>query len=161
MTAVPSRVLFVCTGNLCRSPLAAGLLRARAAARDAGHLVVADSAGTHARSGRPPEPLAVEVAADYGADITACRSRPLCREDFERFDRLVALDLGHLDFMRGVCPPQAAGDIRLLLAGMAQGGDAEVPDPYLGTRSDFEYAARLIVAGVERMLDEILSAREK
>ncbi len=151
-------MLFVCTGNLCRSPIAAGILDARARARGVTDLVI-DSAGTHARVGDPPEPLAIEVAADYGADIAAQRSRPLCPADFGRFDRLVALDLGHLDFMHGVRPAQATGDVRLLLAGMARGGNAEVPDPYRGTRADFEYAARLIAVGVDRLLEEILSAR--
>ena len=151
------RVLFVCTGNLCRSPIAQGLLEARARAR--GAPLIVDSAGTHARVGDPPAPFAIEAAAHYGADIAGQRSRPLAPDDFTRFDWLVALDLSHLDFLHGVRPALATGDVRLLLARMARGGDAEVPDPYGGTRTEFDYATRLIALGVDSLLEEILSAR--
>lgn len=114
-----------------------------------------DSAGTHARHGAPPDPLAIAVAAGYGVDIGAQRARTLTEEDFRRFDQIVALDLGHLDYLRFMQPPEADVRLRLLLARMAGTGDAEVPDPYGGDRSEFEYAARLIDIGVRRLVEDI------
>ncbi|MGD9603080.1 MAG: low molecular weight protein-tyrosine-phosphatase [Gammaproteobacteria bacterium] len=149
------RVLFVCTGNLCRSPLAQGLLEAALAARGLANDVQVDSAGTHAVVGEPPAPFAIEVARDYGSDISGQRARQLQPEDFERFDRIVALDLGHLDQLRFLRPEDARAKVTLLLAGMAAAGDAEVPDPYGRERDEFEFAARLIDVGVKRLLEEL------
>lgn len=156
------RILFVCTGNLCRSPLAQGLMTVHATRRGAAEAITVDSAGTHARAGFAPAPLAIEVAAGFGADISLQRSRPLQARDFLDFDLLVALDLGHLDHLRFVRPAAASARTRLLLAGMAGTGDAEVPDPYGGDLADFQYAAKLIEKGVLHLLDELLiSARER
>ncbi len=150
-----THVLFVCTGNLCRSPLAQGLLERALVARGLSELVTVDSAGTHARAGMRPEPFAVEVAAARGADIAEQRSRALATEDFYKFQHIIALDLGHLDQLRFMQPPDSGAVTRLLLAGMAARGDAEVPDPYGEDLSAFEYCARLIDAGINRLVDEL------
>ena len=151
------RILFVCTGNLCRSPLAQGLMEREGRARGVANSLLVDSAGTHAREGALPDPLAIAVATGYGIDIGAQRARALTEEDFRQFDQIVALDLGHLDYLRFMQPPDTNARLRLLLAGMAGTGDAEVPDPYGGDRSEFEYAARLIDIGVRRLLQEIVA----
>ena len=121
--------------------------------RNLGHALHTDSAGTHARAGMPPEPAAITAAAAYGADISAQRSRRLQPEDFYNFEWLVALDLRQIDHLRFMRPQEASGEVRLLLAGMAGHGDAEVPDPYGQRLEEFEFAARLIDVGVRRLLD--------
>lgn len=150
------RILFVCTGNLCRSPLAEGLLARALEERGLSKAFQLDSAGTHARVGAPPDPLAIAVASDYGADISSQRARLVTADDFRDFDQIVALDLAHLDYLRFMQPASPTARLRLLLAGMAGSGDAEVPDPYGGDRRDFEYAARLIDAGVRRLVEELV-----
>jgi protein-tyrosine phosphatase len=145
------RVLFVCTGNLCRSPLAAGLLEVALAARPALGVWLIDAAGTHARPGMPPPALAIREAERYGAAIAARRSRALVPDDFQRFTHLYAMDRGHLDYLRAVAPVAFDGCIGLLPA--AGGGGVEVPDPYGGGAADYRRAARLIAEGIRVLLE--------
>ena len=149
------RLLFVCTGNLCRSPMAQGLLQQQVDAAGLSAQFVIESAGTHARAGYPPEPFAIEVAADYGADISRQLSRALRPEDYFEFDRVIALDLGHLDELKFMRPANASAEVGLLLAGRAASGNAEVPDPYGRDLEDFKYAARLIAIGTRLLLEEL------
>lgn len=149
------RILFVCTGNICRSPMAEGILRAALAEirREPGWTI--DSAGIHAVVGHPPAPLAVKVAAQYGADIRALASRPFTSCDFERFDDIIAMDRGHLDHLSFLRPPAFAGTLALMRA--ANGRDwLEVPDPYGGSSRDFKRAGRLIAEGIGAMLGQLL-----
>jgi protein-tyrosine phosphatase len=154
------RILFVCTGNLCRSPLAQGLMVRAVEMRGLAAAFQIESAGTHARVGAPPDPLAIAVASDYDADISGQRARLLNADDFREFDQIVALDLGHLDHLRFMQPTAAPARLRLLLAGMAGSGDAEVPDPYGGDRREFEYAARLIEVGVRHLVEELVEGAD-
>jgi protein-tyrosine phosphatase len=149
------KILFVCTGNICRSPIAQGILEREITTRNLSAYMQTDSAGTHAREGLAPDPFAIDVAARMGAEISAQRSRRLRLDDFYHFDWLVALDLGHLDQLRFMRPADATGNVRLLLAGMAGRGDAEVPDPYGQRIEEFEFAARLIDVGVRNLLEQI------
>jgi protein-tyrosine phosphatase len=153
-----TRILFVCTGNICRSPIAHGLMEAAVRQRELHSRFVIDSAGTHAQHGMPPEQLAVEVAASYGTDISGQRSRPLLEKDYAEFDLMIGLDLGHLDYLRFMRPANSNAEIQLLLGGLAGSGNAEVPDPYGRDRADFEYAARLIEIGTQRLLERLLAA---
>jgi protein-tyrosine phosphatase len=149
-------VLFVCTGNICRSPLAQGLMEQALLERAPGSDVRVDSAGTHAHVGEMPHPLSVTVAAvDYGIDITAQRGRQLTHADFHEFDWLIALDRGHRDYMEARLPADARGTVRLLLQD-ALPGSPDVPDPYGRRRSAYEDSARLIKIGVDRLLGELL-----
>lgn len=150
------RVLFVCTGNICRSPMAEGLFQA-ALDGDGEHTGwQVDSAGTHAGKGICPAPAAVAVAAAYGADISALRSRPLEQADFVRFDTIVALDRGHLDMISFMRPEAFSGTITLMPS-TARSGFIEVPDPYGDSRRGYEAAGRLIVDGVAALLTELRS----
>lgn len=145
-------ILFVCTGNICRSPLAAGLFAARCGARLSAAWTV-DSAGLHARDGLPPAAPAIAVAEEHGVDISALHSRRFVREDFDRFDRIVAMDRGHLDFLSATCPPVYRGRIALLED--ACGQVIEVPDPYGRPLRAFRQAAQLLVTGVTVLLAEL------
>ena len=98
-------VLFVCTGNICRSPTAEGILRRRV--EELGLEVVVDSAGTHGyHVGDAPDPRSVRAAAKRGYDISKLKGRKLSAEDFERFDFVVALDNEHMRLMQRSCPPE-------------------------------------------------------
>ena len=97
-------VLFVCTGNICRSPTAEGILRKRV--EELGLEVVVDSAGTHGyHVGDAPDPRSIRAAAKRGYDISRLKGRKLSNDDFERFDFVVALDDEHMRLMQRACPP--------------------------------------------------------
>lgn len=144
--AAPRRVLFVCTGNICRSPTAEGVLRALAAR--AGLEVAVDSAGLiEAHAGEPPDPRAQAAAARRGYDLGALRARRLRPEDLETHDHVWVMDRGHLNQLNrryGV-----RSNVRLFLEAAAPDGvrAREVPDPYLGETAAFEAVLDLVEAG--------------
>lgn len=147
-------VLFVCTGNLCRSPIAEGLLRMRLA--ESGRTdVTVDSAGIHARDGAPPEPFAIAAAATLGADIARQRARQFDPGDFARFGHVIAMDLGHLDFLTATRPAHSNASVRLLLEDVGEFKKLEVPDPYQQDRDAFDFAARLIDVGVNHLITRL------
>ncbi|MEQ8231821.1 MAG: low molecular weight protein-tyrosine-phosphatase [Gammaproteobacteria bacterium] len=150
MSAAAS-ILFVCTGNICRSPLAEGLFRA-AATQLEGHWRI-DSAGMHALVGQPPAPLAIETAAARGCDISDLRARQFVPADFARFDNLVAMDRGHLDYLRALRP--ATWDGCLALLHDATGRPFEVPDPYGRTVTAYRRAAALVEGGIAALIAEL------
>ncbi len=150
-----SHILFVCTGNICRSPMAAGMLRTGLVESGQGALHIVESAGIHAVVDAPPTPNALKVAASYGVDISAHRARGFETEDFQGFEWIFALDSGHLDFLRQVKPSDYDGELTLLPA--AQGHRRlEIADPYGRSRSAYERSARLIAEGVGMILAGIL-----
>lgn len=132
-------ILFVCLGNICRSPLAEAAFRR--AASQAGLDVEIDSAGTGDwHLGYPPDSRAQAIARAKGIDISDLRARQVTPEDFERFDLLLALDHQNLNDLVAMRPPNARGRARLLLD-MVPGREGEtVHDPFYGTESDFEAA---------------------
>jgi protein-tyrosine phosphatase len=145
-------ILFVCLGNICRSPLAEAALRAEA--ERVGFAVTVDSAGTgdwHA--GNPPDRRAQATALRYGVDISGYSARQVGPEDFRRFDRIFALDRDNLANLRAMAPADATATLGLLLD-LVPGREGEgVRDPYYGEDDGFEVtwadvtaAAREIVA---------------
>ena len=157
-----SHILFVCTGNICRSPMAAGMLRAGLVEAGIDSACTVESAGIHALIGAPATARAIKVAASYRADISAHAARSFETSDFQRFELIIAMDSGHLDFLRHVRPASYAGEVTLLSA--AQGGrKLEIADPYGRSRLAYERSARLIAEGVgvilAGMLERASSAR--
>lgn len=136
----PLRVLFVCTGNICRSPTAEGVARSLAATAGLQGRVEFDSAGTHGyHVGEAPDPRTCEAAARRGYDLSAQRARRLVAEDFERFDLLLAMDRGHLEIMRRVCPPSRRGRLGLFMQQAGSSAAQEVADPYYGGAEGFDH----------------------
>lgn len=150
-----SHILFVCTGNICRSPLAAGLLRAGLIEAGLSATCTVESAGIHAMVGAPATARAIKVAASYRADINAHQARAFAAQDFQHFELIVAMDSGHLDFLRQVRPAHYAGELTLL---SAAGGERklEIADPYGRSRLAYERSARLIAEGVGVILAGML-----
>jgi protein-tyrosine phosphatase len=144
----PARVLFVCTGNICRSPTAEGVFRELS--RKVGVEVHVESAGTHGyHVGEPPDRRAVHHAKGRGYDLSAQRARQLRKRDFEEFDVIVAMDRGHLEILLEHCPPQHHGKLRMLVSGR------DVPDPYYGGPEGFERVLDMVEAACLGLLHEL------
>jgi protein-tyrosine phosphatase len=142
------KVLFVCTGNICRSPTAEGVLREMA--RKRGVELHVESRGTHDyHVGDPPDERAQEHAKRRGYDLSAQRARHLAKQDFDEFDLILAMDHGHLRILQRLCPPQHSGKVRLFIQ------KSEVPDPYYGGPEGFEQVLDLVEAACRDLLAEI------
>jgi protein-tyrosine phosphatase len=142
------RVLFVCTGNICRSPTAEGVLRHLS--RELGVEVHVESAGTHDyHVGKPPDERALHHARERGYDLSAQRARQVRRRDFEEFDLIVAMDRGHLRILEQHCPPEQRPKLRLLVDGH------DVPDPYYGGAEGFERVLDMVEGACLVLLEEL------
>lgn len=150
------KVLFVCTGNICRSPTAEGVFRDRVADAGLSGRIETDSVGTGSwHIGHPPDPRAIAAAEARGYDLTPLRGRQLRHDDFTDFDLLLAMDKGHYDHLLDRCPPDNISRIRLFLELVPETGRTNVPDPYFGDMSDHELSLDLIEAGTQGWLEHI------
>ena len=149
-------VLFVCMGNICRSPLAEGAFRQLAEAEDLIERgLVCDSAGTSSyHIGQAPDHRAIEVAARHGIDIRAQKSRRVTTEDFERFEYILAMDRHNLECLKEQAP-LGGGKARLFLSCAPQLGIEEVPDPYYGGSQGFDLCLDLVRAASKGLLDQV------
>lgn len=150
------RVLFVCMGNICRSPTAEGVFR-EFVRRHAPELdLEIDSAGTHDyHVGEPPDPRALRAASSRGFDIGGLRARQVHDEDFERFDLILAMDRLNYETLRDRSPPAFRSRIRLLLDFAEDAGREEVPDPYYGGAKGFEEVLDLLEEASAGLLAEV------
>lgn len=147
-------ILFVCLGNICRSPMAEGAARMIAAERGLG--IALDSAGTGGwHRGEPPDPRAIACARRHGADISGLRARQVTRADFQRFDHVIALDPSNLDNLARIDPPASRARLSLLLDHMPGRTGQGVADPYYGGDPEFERAWADIHTGVIALFDRI------
>lgn len=139
------RILMVCLGNICRSPMARGVLEREIAIR--GLPWVVDAAGTSGfHDGEAPDPRAIRTAARSGIDISRQRSRKIRSSDFETFDLLLAMDCQNLDHLKSACPDhQYLPKIQLLMSYARDWPGTVVPDPYFDNR--FDYALQCIEFG--------------
>ncbi|MDO9597516.1 MAG: low molecular weight protein-tyrosine-phosphatase [Azoarcus sp.] len=150
------RVLFVCTGNICRSPTAEGVARHFITTGGLESLIEVDSAGTLGyHAGEPPDPRSRKVAAQRGYDLTPIRARKLEAVDFQRFDLLLAMDRGHLEQMVRNCPEVYRVKVRLFLDFADGVAEEEVPDPYYGGPNGFEFVLDLCEQGVDGLLKKL------
>ncbi|MEV5978824.1 low molecular weight protein-tyrosine-phosphatase [Streptomyces sp. NPDC052114] len=159
---MPFSVCFVCTGNICRSPMAESVFRARVEEAGLGDLVTVDSAGTdgwHEGDGADPRTVSVLRAAGYESDHVARRFRA---DRFAGLDLVIALDAGHLRALRRLAPTEADADkVRLLRSYDPAADDLDVPDPYYGDFEGFEECLRMVEAASEGLLDAVREAVER
>jgi protein-tyrosine phosphatase len=141
-------ILFVCTGNICRSPTAEGVFRSLC--EEAGVSLRIESAGIGDwHVGQPPDERSQQHARSRGYDLSAQRARQVRTEDFEEFDLILAMDGGHLRALHKLAPARHHAKIRLFAAGQ------DVPDPYYGGAHGFERVLDLVEAECRRLLQEL------
>ena len=156
------KVLFVCMGNICRSPTAEGVFRKLAHKSGLSGELEIDSAGTHGfHVGRPPDARAVTHAARRGIDLTALRAREVVPGDFIHFDYVIAMDHSNVEYLKEFCPAHLAGKIELLLSYAGDGASRDVPDPYQGKAKDFELVLDLVEQGCQGLIDHLIEQRRK
>ncbi len=138
---MPFKVLMVCLGNICRSPLAEGILAYKVDPKK----IIVDSAGTAGyHIGNPPDPRSIAVARNYGIDISQQRCRKFTREDFAAFDRIYAMDRSNYsNIIRLANTEEEKNKVSLLLEASAT-GELEVPDPYYDADDGFEMVYHMI-----------------
>jgi protein-tyrosine phosphatase len=154
------RVLFVCMGNICRSPTAEGMFRKILRERAPELSVETDSAGTHAyHAGQPPDPRARLAAERRGVDISIQRARKVAEEDFERFDLILAMDELNHSTLCELCPPEHRRRVRLLMEFAPALGRSDVPDPYYGGSKGFEQVLDLVEEACAGLLEHLRASQ--
>ncbi len=150
------RVLFVCLGNICRSPTAEGVFRKLVTETGLAHAIEIDSAGTHAyHIGEPPDARAQATARRRGVELSGLRGRQAVRADFARFDYVLAMDQENYDDLRELCPPGSEHKLRLLLEFAPQRPEREVPDPYFGGANGFDRVLDMIEEAARGLLEDV------
>ncbi|MFQ5469397.1 MAG: low molecular weight protein-tyrosine-phosphatase [Gammaproteobacteria bacterium] len=150
------KVLFVCMGNICRSPTAEGVFIDKLANAGLQDGVEVDSAGTHAyHVGHPPDVRAQEAALKRGIDISSQVARRVVEQDFEQFDYVLAMDLDNLEILETICPTQYRQRLNLFLKFAPQLPENEVPDPYYGGAKGFDRVLDLIEAASDGLISHI------
>jgi protein-tyrosine phosphatase len=155
MDAKPKKsILFVCLGNICRSPLAEGVFAAVLEEKGLGDRFELDSAGTGGwHAGSAPDPRSIAIAASHGIDISGQKARKVADADFSRFDLILGMDCTNVQDLRRLAPASAQDRIHLFLE-FADGRERDVPDPYYGGADGFADVYRMI-----REASEALSSR--
>jgi protein-tyrosine phosphatase len=150
------KILFVCLGNICRSPTAEGVFRA-IAARDAPELAIeVDSAGTAGyHIGEPPDARTRQAASRRGYDLSALRARIVEPRDFENFDLILAMDRENLSVLHHRAPAHVRERVRLFLEFAPDATVTEVPDPYYGGPNGFEEVLDLVEAATHGLLQHL------
>lgn len=137
-------VLFVCLGNICRSPTAHGVFETLVAQQGLAGSITVDSAGTAAyHVGNPPDQRSIAAAKSRGYDLSALRARQVTAEDFQQFDYILAMDQENLHQLQRLMPADYAGHLGLFLP-LGQCVETEVPDPYYGGAAGFEHVLDLV-----------------
>ncbi len=157
--AAAVRVLFVCLGNICRSPTAHGVFESLVTRSGLDHAIAVDSCGTGDwHVGHPPDRRAAAEARKRGYELGHLRARQVTPGDFDRFHYILAMDRTNLADLRAMRPARFQGHLGLFL-GYAQGaGVEEVPDPYYGPEDGFSQVLDLVEAASEGLLEEIRRA---
>ena len=149
-------VLFVCLGNICRSPTAEGVFRSAAVRAGLGKRVLIDSAGLGDQHiGWPPDPRAIKAAKRRGYDLAKIRGRRVTAIDFSRFGWIIAMDDANLQALTELKPADVGGYLGLLLDFAPDLGVREIPDPYFGGPEGFERVLDLVEASVPGLLERL------
>ena len=150
------RILFVCMGNICRSPTAEAVFRKVVKEQGGGFDVQVDSAGTHAyHVGEPPDSRAIEAARRRGVAMEHLRARVVTREDFLRFDLLLAMDEENAAHLARLAPAGHGDRVRLFMDYATESGRRDVPDPYYGGATGFEEVLDLVEEAARGLLADL------
>lgn len=151
-----TKVLFVCMGNICRSPMAEGIFRKAIQQAGLDSRILADSAGTHSyHVGEPPDPRAQQAVRRRGADISTLRGRQVCDRDFVEFDYILVMDGANYNHLIRRAPAHHQDKIRRLLSFSRKFPNLDVMDPYYGGTEGFEENLDMIEDAVDGLLQEI------
>lgn len=150
----PVGVLFVCLGNICRSPAAQGILEDRLRKAGLSEQIHVDSCGTAAFNvGKSPDARSQAASLRAGYDISSQIARQICDEDYERYDYIIAMDRINLTNVEAWAPKDYAGEINLFMAYCQNGGNAQIPDPYYKEADAFDG----VITALERAADGLLA----
>lgn len=151
-------VLFVCLGNICRSPLAEGVFRHQIERTGLTPELLVDSAGTGGwHEGDLPDKRSIAVAARYGIDLTMQRARQIRARDFESFSLIIGMDKSNVQNLLRIAPSEAHGKIHLFST-LALGQDFDVPDPYYGGPDGFEAVYHMLSEGCASLAERLKSS---
>ncbi len=149
------KVLFICMGNICRSPTAEGVFRHKVEQAGLEDQISIDSAGTHAyHVGNPPDSRAQDAALKRNIDLSSQRARRVCADDFTEFDYVIAMDESNKHDLLSICPDGYEERVHLLL-NFSDCNETEVPDPYYGQGRGFEIVLNLVEQASEGLLRQI------
>ena len=150
------KVLFVCLGNICRSPTAEGVFRTLVEREGLADAIGIDSAGTGAyHVGEAPDPRTQQAAKTRGFDLSRQRARQAVGADFNRFDYVLAMDRDNFRNLQRICPPGYTGHLGLFLEFAPRLGATDVPDPYYGGPNGFETVLDMVEEAARGLLDHI------
>ena len=148
------RVLFVCMGNICRSPTAEGVFRRKLRDKNLADKVDVASAGTHGyHVGEAPDQRTQRAAARRGYDLSAIRARKIAPQDLDYFDLILAMDRNSLEALRLVCPPERFDRLGLFMDYSMRFGDSEVPDPYYGLGQGFDLVLDMVEDATDGLVE--------
>lgn len=150
------KVIFVCMGNICRSPTAEGVFRKLIEVQGLDRAIETDSAGTHGyHAGESPDRRARETAARRGVDLSDLRARQVGASDFDYFDYVLAMDEDNLRSLSAICPPDHRDKLVLFMEFAPHLRSREVPDPYYGAAGGFDRVFDMVEAAAEGLLNDI------
>lgn len=153
-------VLFICMGNICRSPTAEGVFRKLVQDEGVDDWFLIDSAGTHAyHVGNPPDERAQKTALNRGVNIAGLRARQVRHQDFEAFDYVLVMDQQNMDTLKFICPKSQAHKLKLFLEYAPAVKTKEVPDPYYGGAKGFEEVFDLLERASKGFLQTVRQQR--
>jgi protein-tyrosine phosphatase len=151
------KVLFVCMGNICRSPTAEGVFNKLLQDRQLSDRFLIDSAGTHAyHVGNSPDDRAQQTAQSRGIELSTIRARQVNNEDFAYFDHILAMDAGNMKNMKQACPSEYHHKLKRFLDFTPEQNERDVPDPYYGGQNGFEHVFDLVEAASNSFLDTVV-----